>query len=85
MLKIKDNVDLKELKKLGLRLVKHLWFGEVPDNYYHYIGDGIVEINIEENSRHIDIIGNGSRDCDPDCVDVIFDLFQAGLVEKVKE
>lgn len=83
MLKIKDNVDLKKLEKFGFNLIEHLWLGQVPDNYYHYEGDGIIEINIEENSRHINIIGDGSYNCDPDCADVIFDLIQAGLVEKV--
>jgi len=84
MLKIKDNINLRELEKFGFSIIEHLWLGQVPDNYYHYTGDGMVEINIKENSRHIYIIGDGSYDCDPDCVDVIFDLIQSGLVEKVK-
>lgn len=84
MLKIKDNINLKELERFGFNFVENFWLGQVPDNYYHYDSDRIIKINIEENSRCINIIGNGGYNCDPDCVDVLFDLIQAGLVEKVR-
>ena len=73
MLKIKDNVDLKELEKF-----------ELYETEYGYVDnpDDIENIFIDKENRHINF-------CDEwygytfDLIDIIFDLIQAGLVEKV--
>ena len=61
MLKIKDNVDLKELEKFG--------FHKEFDYYEGY--DTIVDCY----SREIEVYEGGEEK--------LFDLIQAGLVEKV--
>lgn len=61
MLKIKNNVDLKELEKFG--------FHKEFDYYEGY------EIIVDCCSRQIEIYEGGEEK--------LFDLIQAGLVEKV--
>ena len=81
MLKIKEDVDLKELEKFG--------FEEHEKNYFYYgfttpfcnseirmyvnkedrIITTVLDINVHENKIH----------------DKIYDLIKAGLVEKVEE
>lgn len=74
MLKIKDNVDLKELEKFGLCEVE---FGYVNDFCY------FERIFIDKENRHINFCGEWYGD-DFDFIDIIFNLIQAGLVEKVE-
>ena len=102
MLKIKDNVDLKELEKFG--------FEKNEDNEYECIGyypleddgtryedengfDYVWKISIStifDRELWIEIINN---DCSyhiegPDIEELfnkVFDLIQAGIVEKVKK
>lgn len=66
MLKIKDNVDLKQLEKFGFEKYNY-------DNFYH---NGKVRV---ANNGSIRIVAKGSSYD----IDVIFDLIQANLVEKV--
>ena len=71
MLKIKDNVDLKELEKMGFKYNKE-------DNSYYkeYI---TIEVDSEfegKNTRRIYVQGS--------YMSVVYDLIKAGLVEKVK-
>ena len=61
MLKIKDNVDLKELEKFG--------FHKEFDYYEGY------DIIVDCYSRRIEVYEGGEEK--------LFDLIQAGLVEKV--
>ena len=61
MLKIKDNVDLKELEKFG--------FEEFSVIYYHEF------VSVDKNGRFIQ----------SNNLDLVYDLIQAGLVEKVGE
>lgn len=82
MLKIKDNVDLKKLEKYGFRNV----------SYKNYVYKPKVDIDLNEiwvdgDTKKIDIV-----DCDHDVghivnenLDKLFELIQAGLVEKVEE
>lgn len=79
MLKIKDNVDLKELEKFG--------FEEDEDKYFYY---GFTEPNCNSEIRmYIDIktrvISTGfDMYVSPYKIhDKIYDLIQAGLVEKI--
>jgi len=78
MLKIKDNVDLKELKKYGFEY-------KVEDEYYELnvckATDGFNGFVIYKGTRHI---YNYSA-CENDTLDTLYDLIQAGLVEKVGE
>ena len=85
MLKIKNGVDLKELEKFGL--VYDDWC-----NNYVLCEDSIVNGNFDEPYRYyilsVDVITreivfetNDSKDY----INVLFDLIQANLVEKVEE
>lgn len=74
MLKIKDNVDLKELEKFGIKY-------DEEDNCYNgnWISIEIYdEIYHKENTRKI-YVGASAY------LDTLYDLIQAGLVEKVDE
>ena len=90
MLKIKDNVDLKELEKFGFKYVK-----QIPEIYSYYtlqvtdinfdsrILEGI-SINVNSNTRYI-WIEDAKCHSSFGSFDIIFDLIQAGLVEKVEK
>ena len=75
MLKIKDNVDLKELKvKYNLAYDSDSdeeagWFYETLDK------DGVF----------IDMFNGRINGIDNSTLDLLYDLIQAGLVEKVEE
>ena len=79
MLKIKDEVDLKELEKFGL---------EFNDNNgrYEYIErtyDGETYIFINFWNKKILFVQR--KNYDNICLEILYDLIQAGLVEKVKK
>ncbi len=68
MLKIKDDVDLKELEKFGFKQ---------RNNYYEIFNHYDVDvITIYENDKTIEC-GDVTAD------DKLYDLIQSGLVEKV--
>lgn len=77
MLKIKDNVNLKELEKYGFTLEYYIdcwaWIKKYKrgEHYEEYI-------NVWENDRAIHC-------CAIEMLDTLFDLIQEGLVEKVEE
>lgn len=75
MLKIKDNVDLKELEKFGFDDfgVCYKRYGTLGEQYF-----------INKGTREIKRIHPYSFREEP-TEDEIYDLIQAGLVEKVKE
>ena len=86
MLKIKDSVELKELEKFGFKYTED----KSSKGDFSYcetlIGDNVI-LGVSEPGRVIYsnititettyIFSNG--------LDIIFDLIQAGLVDKVKE
>ena len=75
MLKIKDNVDLKELEKFGFeRNVRDNGVIKRLSTHYWYIKDKNKFIYLETSN------GSYSR-----CLDDLYDLIQAGLVEKVSK
>ena len=86
MLKIKDNIQLKELEKFGFKYVEDKSYKGDFSYCEKLIGVNVIlvvsepgrviysNINITETAY---IFSNG--------LDVIFDLIQAGLLEKVKE
>ena len=84
MLKIRDNVDLKELEKFGF-LKWENGYGTIGYSKYFVRGS----ITIIEKDKEFDNEYNNERMIkDNDVihdVDVIYDLIQAGLVEKVED
>ena len=82
MLKIKDNVDLKELEKYGFKNESNYNRGEL---YTRLINDNELKgiaINFE---RKITFMFPYSKKTFPRIEKYINDLIQAGLVEKVEE
>ena len=92
MLKIKDNVDLKELEKFGFRNTKEdTYCKKIPnDNYKNFTtnivinpvgsyfeNEIIIEIYDLDNSNEISDIDIGIK------IDTLYDLIQENLVEKV--
>ena len=74
MLKIKDNVDLKELEKFGAK------YNYETETYDFYDGSFYVWINTREIAIEV------SFDVDEnEIMSTLFDLIQAGFVEKVVE
>lgn len=72
MLKIKDNVDLKELEKFGFEKGnKYDWEDYIYDEDF-YIKDRQIVIESEWYGYSLDRL-----------TEILFDLIQAGLVEKV--
>ena len=95
MLKIKDDVNLKELEKFGFKKQCHGYKG-----YYRCISCGVKIILIlsdEAGNRKREVIIDKWYDNDPrahkrpkvkyrsniQVYDVLYDLIKAGLVEKV--
>ncbi len=76
MLKIKDDVDLKELEKFGFKYVKNTNYPTLSNQEYVY--DFVGTITVYENTRAIIV-----RHADSETLNVIYDLIQANLVEKM--
>lgn len=80
MLKIKDNVDLKELEKYGF---KHFEGKQFNYSFYEYKSEENIELSyfIDCDFRNISV---STYDGDEVYLDnVIYDLIKADLVEKV--
>lgn len=77
MLKIKDNVDLKELEKFGLK------YHATKENQRDHYSD-ITHNEIYTSSLHICIWCKDKRIMayDNEGIELLFDLINAGLVEK---
>lgn len=74
MLKVKDNIDLKELEKFG--------FLEAEQYYYYPAVDCVMELRVWKTDKTFYISVNDYEDIIEE-IDKLFDLIQAGLVEKV--
>ena len=83
MLKIKDSVDLKELEKFGFikcdygdksLVYEHKEMSEKTFQWILINNKREIDLSCEFYDTSLDILQN-----------VLFDLIQAGLVEKVKE
>ena len=74
MLKIKDNVDLKELKKFG--------FEEYTKEYQLFCGGEILCIYKDDRKMYIET--QNMWDIAEDSFGVIYDLIKADLVEKLE-
>ena len=80
MLKIKDDVDLKELKKFGLEYYEHrnAYVGGYSNRELWLSVDCITkEIKMNEPFRDNDEKENN--------IEILYDLIKADLVEKVEE
>ena len=76
MLKIKDNVDVKELEKFGFNC-----YSEEKQLYDKQLYDDIEEINIYKD-KEICIALDG---WETNRLDTLYDLIKADLVEKVSD
>lgn len=76
MLKIKDNIDLKELEKFEFKP----YYYRPQHNYYVFPNSSEIAIYIFEETKEIMV----DRFYDRHLVK-LYDLIQAGLVEKVEE
>lgn len=80
MLKIKDDVPIEELEKFG--------FNKEDDDYKYFDDDADEYIGVQENgyiyveNYNPGIIGTIVEE---KALDKLYDLIQAGLVEKVSE
>ena len=85
MLKIKDDVDLKELAKDYNFIYCSNWREPYEDDNYGYlVYNDVIFINWEDFGRpigSIKIIGSRNNE---EVLDKLYDLIQAGLVEKVE-
>ena len=84
MLKIKDNVDLKELEKYGFK--KHIksFYKCKRNNYVKNVPNGIIEI--ENDTRWLSQDGTSFLRIDEIIYqDILYDLIKDGLVEKVED
>lgn len=84
MLKIKDNVDLKELEKFGFEPNVNRTNSELAVNFYEH---GWEKIAVMKN-RYIYLETEGKyygAIIEDKAVDTLFDLIQTGLVEKVEK
>ena len=86
MLKIKDNVELKELEKFGFKYVEDKSYKGDFSYCEKLIGDNVI-LRVSEPSRVIysNITITETTYIFSDGLDILFDLFEKGLVEKVKE
>ena len=76
MLKIKDNVDLKELEKYGFWQWENIWGTNTTAKHLFSVDD--FDISLYEYDRIIS--------CDEEAnLNVLYDLIKDGLVEKAKE
>lgn len=77
MLKIKDNVDLKELEKYGFRYHQDLVYKPKKTEW------SVIEVSVDIKTRLIKIAG--IPDLFHTVENTLYDLINDGLVEKVKE
>ena len=78
MLKIKDNIDLKELEKFGFKVSDNVFdLNKVKCLTYEFLTISQTTRDIEISSGYDEI--NGDEE-----IEKLFDLIQAGLVEKVE-
>lgn len=77
MLKIKDSVDLRELEKFGLKYDENC--GKYKFIERNFNGATYIYINVWNGK----IIYRQERENDGMCLNLLYDLIKADLVEKV--
>jgi hypothetical protein len=83
MLKIKDNVDLKELEKFGFKFIEVKRYDEFEYFYEAEQDDETLTVDLKDKSIYTTC--HSQFGYTETIFDVLFDLIQAGLVEKVEE
>lgn len=73
MLKIKDNIDLAELKRFG--------FDENSQEYSIYFGGDTLVVRKFDRSIYVET--HNMWDIAEDCLGLIYDLIKADMVEKL--
>lgn len=87
MLKIKDNVDLKELEKFGFLknvygdLEKEIKIKDFP--MFKNVKHISIRIDYTEHIGRIGIIIEGQPYCFDNELEILYDLIKADLVEKI--
>ncbi len=81
MLKIKDNVDLKELEKLGFKKVTYI-NGDIYEFTRHRYNHNIRNVIVSTTDR---ILHYNIMSVHNELDDIVFDLIKANMVEKVGE
>lgn len=79
MLKIKDNVDLKELEKYGFEHHTMIYIKDIKRSSDFFEEEKVIYV--EETNREISI-HKGLFNVDEE-LDTLYDLIKDGLVEKV--
>ena len=76
MLKIRDDIDLKELEKYGFIFIDHddLWYS------YYYNPEENIKINYSD--RELDFY---LCDMTENSINTLYDLIKDGIVEKVEQ
>lgn len=82
MLKIKDNVDLKELEKFGIKKVKYGGYEKIICEGRRGQAFYLVIYNDRLIQGYAD--GADGSGCDSPIDDTLYDLIKADLVEKVE-
>lgn len=71
MLRIKPEIDLKELEKFGFKYIKNNWGSD-------YYNNGYIFVYTEDRQVCLKVIDIANK-----AQDMLFDLIQKGLIEKV--
>lgn len=80
MLKIKDNVDLKELEKYGFKEFGNCYIFSMAGNNYGFY----IDFSLNKDDRTIRLEANTDEiGCCVADLDIIYDLIQDDLVDKV--
>ena len=84
MLKIKDNVDLKELEKYGFKYEKMIYNRE---RYYEPITciDVTVKNTTKASSLKLRQVIVNTYNIEHEAIELLYDLIKDGLVEKVED
>ncbi len=83
MLKIKDDVDLKELEKFGFKFYEDC--GKYLYNIVLRNGNGGITLTIQSWNRKIYLWSNTNDNRNEEIIKILYDLIKANLVEKVEE
>ena len=78
MLKLKDNVDLKELEKYGFKY--NDYSGQYKIRERNIDGATFIYINVWNRK----ILFRQDKTLDKECLNTLYDLIKANLIEKVE-
>ena len=84
MLKIKDNVDLKELKKYGFEEKKYCYKTDATKDSIEFKGCDIIIVK-KTRKIYMDVYEAYEDELGLYCFDYLYDLIKADLVEKVDD